>query len=421
MEFVELTEKEFRNFAYLHVQGSYMQTIELKKFKEASNKKCYIVGVKKNNNVVAATILTPIGTFLGKTRYYSSRGFIIDYNDFDLLQFFTNNIKKFIKRKNGLSITIDPNVIYRTRNSDGQLIDDKVNDKVINNLKKVGFKHYGFNTYLETLQVRWVYRIELNDTYDNLKNNFSKSTRKNIESTYNNGVVVRKGNINDLKSLSEIFEETAKRDDFNSKSYDYYKAMYKDMKDLITIFIAYIDPKKYISNIEDKLKQEKENNNNIKHKMEVDMVGSKLLNKKQTSDNLIKKYNEELKTAKAFIKKYPKGKDIGALISIESGSEYVTLSSGTLTDYKKYNPKYALYDAHIKDAYEKKYKYVNFYGITGDFSKENKFYGIYEFKKGFNGSVIEYIGEFTIGIDIRYKLFNFLKNIKKIIKKIIRR
>lgn len=421
MKFVELTEKEYMEFVYPHEQASYMQTIDLKNFKESSNKKCYIVGVKDKAKVIAATLLTPLSTFLGKIRYYSSRGFVLDYSDKELLEFFVENIKKFLKEKNGLSLTIDPNIIYRVRNSDGEIIDDKVNDSVINNLLEVGFKHFGFNKYLETLQVRWVYRIELSDTYEKLKTTFCKSTRKNIESTYNNGVVVRKGDINDLKSLSEIFEETAKRDDFNSKSYDYYKAMYKDMKDLITIFIAYIDPKKYIDNIEEKLKKEIENNNLIKHKMEVDMVGSKLINKKQTSDNLIKKYEEELISAKEFMKKYPNGKDIGALISIESGKEYITLSSGTLTDYKKYNPKYALYDAHIKDAFEKNYRYVNFYGITGDFSKTNKFYGIYEFKKGFNGNVIEYVGEFTIGLDIRFKVFTLLKKVKKLIKKIIKR
>ena len=118
-----------------------------------------------------------------------------------------------------------------------------------------------------------------------------------------------------------------------------------------------------------------------------------------------------------MIKEYPNGVDIGALISVKSGTDYISLSSGTLTNYKKFYPKYALYDAHIKDAYKMGYKYVNFYGISGDFNKENKYYGIYEFKKGFNGNVVEYIGEFTLPIGNTYKVFTKLKKIKKIIKK----
>ena len=39
----------------------------------------------------------------------------------------------------------------------------------------------------------------------------------------------------------------------------------------------------------------------------------------------------------------------------------------------------------------------------------NKYYGIYEFKKGFNGNVVEYIGEFTLPITFTYKVFKFLR------------
>ena len=147
------------------------------------------------------------------------------------------------------------------------------------------------------------------------------------------------------------------------------------------------------------------------------MVGNKLLNKKEVSDNLITKYEEELKYGKELLKEHPTGVDIGALISMKSGTDYISLSSGTLTQYKKFYPKYALYDAHIKDAIDMGFKYANFYGIAGDFNPTNKYYGIYEFKKGFNGNVVEYIGEFTLPIGTTYKVFNSLKKVKKVIKK----
>ena len=417
MVFVELTEKEYNDFVINHPQASYMQSIDLKRFKEKSNIECYLVGVKKNNAVVAATLLYSIGSFLGKKRFYSSRGFVLDYSNKELLSFFTKEITRYLKKNGGMSLTIDPNVIYRVRSGDGEVIDKDKNDEVINNLKEVGFAHFGFNNYFETLQVRWVYRIELKSNYEELKRDFVKSTRKNIEFVESNGILVREGNVNDLKSLSEIFEETAQRDGFNTKNYDYYKNMYESMGNIIKVYIAYIDTKLHYEKVLEKLKQEEENNRIILQKMKVDMVGSKLTNKKEVSDKLIKKYKNEVEESKELLKKYPEGKDIGALISIKSGNEYISLSSGTLTDYKKYNPKYALYDAHIKDAIDMNYKYANFYGIAGDFNPSNKYYGIYEFKKGFNGNVVEYIGEFTIGFDTKYTIFKILKKIKKIIKK----
>ncbi len=298
MEFVELTEKEFEKFASKHELESYMQTIDLKKFKENNNIKCYLVGVKEKNKVVAATLLYSIGSFLKKKRFYSSRGFLIDYDNKELLTFFVDNIKKYIKDKKGMSLTIDPNVIYRVRNSNGEIIDDIKNDKIINDLKTLGFIHYGFNNYFETMQVRWIYRLKLDGTYEELKNNFIKSTRKNVESTYNNGVQIRIGNVEDIKSLSKIFKETAERDQFNTKSYEYYKSMFESMPNNIKIYMAYIDPDLYLSKTEEKLKNEKENNKEIEEKMKTGMVGNKLLNKKEISDNLIQKYNEEIKYAK---------------------------------------------------------------------------------------------------------------------------
>ncbi|WP_297979773.1 peptidoglycan bridge formation glycyltransferase FemA/FemB family protein [uncultured Methanobrevibacter sp.] len=417
MEFTELTEKEYSSFVEKHDQESYMQTLDLKNFKEKNNIKCYLVGVKDKKKVVAATLMYSVGSFLKKKRFYSSRGFIIDYNNKGLLSFFVENIKKYIKSHNGMSITIDPNVIYRIRSSDGEIIDDKTNDTIIKNLKELGFTHYGFNNYFETMQVRWVYRLKLDKSYDELKNNFIKSTRKNIEATHNNGVKIRIGNVEDIKGLSKIFKETAERDEFNTKSYEYYKSMFECMPNNIKVYMAYIDPKSRLELTKNKLNEEEKNNDEINKKMQTDMVGNKLRNKKEISDNLITKYKEEIKETEEMIKNHPDGVDIGALISVKSGTDYISLSSGTLTNYKKYYPKYALYDAHITDAYKMGYKYVNFYGIAGDFNPKNKYYGIYEFKKGFNGNVVEYVGEFTLGIGLTYKLFTTLKKLKKLIKK----
>ena len=57
MEFVELTDKEYEKFVRGHKQESYMQSLDLKNFKNNNNIKCYIVGVKENKKVVAATLM----------------------------------------------------------------------------------------------------------------------------------------------------------------------------------------------------------------------------------------------------------------------------------------------------------------------------------------------------------------------------
>jgi len=52
----------------------------------------------------------------------------------------------------------------------------------------------------------------------------------------------------------------------------------------------------------------------------------------------------------------------------------------------------------------------NFYGISGDFRKEAEDYGVYEFKRGFNGTVEELVGDFILPIRKgMYSLYTKLK------------
>ena len=88
-----------------------------------------------------------------------------------------------------------------------------------------------------------------------------------------------------------------------------------------------------------------------------------------------------------------------------------------ISEYRSFTPKYAMYNEHIKDAYEMGYEWVDFYGITGCFDKNDKYYGMYEFKKGFNGNVVELIGQFEIKTGFMYNIYNIGKKIKNIIKK----
>ena len=418
MKFCVLTADEYRAFLKGNSQASFMQTVEMAEMKKESGSNIHFVGVKENDEIVAGTMILEDKTILNQKLFYAPRGLIVDYHNKELLGFFTKELKKYIKKHGGFILTIDPNVLYRVRTNDGDLLeDDKPNDEAVNNLLDLGYKHYGFNIYLDALQVRWCCRLDLDEDYETKKAKFSKSTRKNIDACYKKGLKVRKGTIEDLDSMTEIFDATSQRKDFQSRSLNYYKKMYNHMKDLMTIYIAYLDPETYLNDTKTLLDNEMDNNKLIKEKMKTSLVGNKLINQKETSDNLIKKYKEELEKAKEFKKENPNGKDIGALLSLKSGDEYLTLSSGMLSEYRNFTPKYAMYNEHIKDAYEMGFEWVDFYGITGCFDKNDKYYGMYEFKKGFNGNVVELVGQFEIKTGFLYDVYNLGKKIKKLLKR----
>jgi len=419
MKFVELKESEFKKFADNHEQASFFQTKEVAKLRESYGSKIYYLGVKDNKKIVAAAMFAVTKTFANKYTFYTPRGYLMDYHNKELLSFFTKELKKYCKKKNGLMIKVDPYVIYRIRGNDGSIIDDNyTDDETFNNLISLGYKHFGFSVDLVNTQSRWNFRLDLDKEYEELKKDFSKSTRKNIDATYKKGVQVRKGTFNDLESMEDILIKTAERKNFKYRTLEYYTRMYNYFGDMMQIYIAYLDPKVYLNSSLELLKNEEKNNKIICDKMEKDNVGNKLLNQKATSDRLLEKYKQELEEAEKFKQEYPKGKDIGVLISIKSGPEYITLYSGILTEYKKFTPKYAMYNEHILDAYRFNMPYVNFYGITGIFDPKDENYGMYEFKKGFGGNVIELIGEFTYAVSPMYYLYAGLRKVKHLIMKI---
>lgn len=419
MIFTELTEKEFRDFVYKHEQASFLQTIEVMNLKKELGSIPYLLGVKKNKKVVAATLILQDKSILGHYIFYAPRGYVLDYKDKELLKFFTDELVKFVKKKKGFRITIDPNIIYRMRSSDGDILNDDKdrNDEVFNNLIELGYKHYGFNIYNDTYQVRWEYRLRLDEDYETKKTKFSKSTRKNLETVYKKGLKVRIGKIEDLDSMTEIFDVTSKRKEFKSRTLDYYKKMYHHMKNLMTIYIAYLDPDIYLEDTKNLLNEAIEKDKAVDEKMKNCLVGERLKKEKENSTKRVERMKEELEKAKQFKKDNPNGKDIGALLSLRSGNEYITLNSGMIEEYKNFTPKYAMYDHHIIDAYKEGFEWVDFYGITGSFDPNDKFYGMYEVKKGFNGNVVELIGQFELKTGFVYDIYNLGKKVKSIIKK----
>ncbi|MDD4036005.1 MAG: peptidoglycan bridge formation glycyltransferase FemA/FemB family protein [Bacilli bacterium] len=401
MKFRELTQSEFSSFASKHNQSNFYQTVAWGKLKEINNWQYYFVGVTDDkDNIIGASLLLSKKIISKYKMFYAPRGFLIDYSDYDLVSFFTSEIKKYLRSKKGIFIKIDPHVIYKERDKNGAIIEGGIdNTPIYKSLLKLGYQHYGFTNYFdETLQMRWLFRLPLNKDLEKIVNDYSKSTKKNIEIANRKGVEVKVGTINDVKQMYAMLEQTANRRHFKNRDVTYYEHFYRFFAGDMVIYLATINPELYFKNTSVFLEREEKNNQEIVGKMNKEKVGRKLLNNKKVSDDLIEKYKQELIESQEM-----KGKVlIGCLIAIKSGNEYISLLSGTDTNYKQYNPKYALYDAYIRDAKKHNFEYANFYGISGDFDENGTDYGIYEFKKGFQGEIVELIGEFDLIINKLY-------------------
>lgn len=423
MKFTILKEKEYDRFARKDPLISIYQTAQWGELKKTNGWIPHFVGVKENEKIIAATMLLERKTAIKKSLFYAPRGFLIDFSNTNLLNYFTKKVKDYILDNRGFMLKIDPNWIYQIRDNNGFEINKK-DEKVMKRLKNLGFKHLGFNKEFENMQPRFLCRFPLQETYNKTLDSFYKSTKRNIEIAEEKSVVVRESKEEDINIVMDLLDETAVRKNFALRTSEYYETMFKLFNKDSKIFIAAIDTKNYLNNIENKWVEERKEKENIENKMKKEIVGKSLKKQLEIVNGKISKLNEEIKFAKSLVKEADLI-DIGALFSTFIGNEGITFMSGINDNYRKFNPKYAMYDAHIKECLKRKLKFVNFYGISGNFDKCGKNYGIYELKKGFNTEVIELIGEFDLIINkFNYILYNialkFYTSFKKIKEKLMK-
>ncbi len=423
MKFIILNEKEYDKFARKHKLISIYQMVKWGELKKTNGWTPHFVGLTDNEKLVAATMLLEKKTAIKKSLFYAPRGFLIDFSNHKQLTYFVAKIKDYIEKQKGFMLKIDPNWIYQIRDNNGFEIGKK-DLKTINLLKELGFKHLGFNKEFENMQPRFLCRFKLQETYNKTLESFYKSTKRNIEIAEEKSVVVREGSDDDINIVMDLLDETAARKNFALRTSDYYDTMFKLFKNESKIFIAAIDTKSYLSNIENRWVEEKKEKECIEAKMKREIVGKSLRKQLELSNNKLLKLNDEIKYAKTLVKEADYI-DIGALFSTFIGNEGITFMSGINDDYRKFNPKYAMYNAHIKEGFKRGLEYINFYGISGNFDKTSKNYGIYELKKGFNTEVIELIGEFDLIVNkFDYFLYHialkFYTGFKKLLHKVKR-
>ena len=143
MKLVEINEKEFKKIADKSPQITFHQTSAWAELKKTNGWSYYYVSLEDNKNSIACTLLLakkiPI---INKYIFYSPRGFLIDYKDKELLKTFTEEIKKFIRKKNGIFVKIDPYVPYIEHDNNGKIVENGFDNKdCYKNLIELGYKH----------------------------------------------------------------------------------------------------------------------------------------------------------------------------------------------------------------------------------------------------------------------------------------
>lgn len=405
MHIEKLNSAEYEEYASKSKYITFHQKEYWGKLKQASGWNYDLIGLKKDSKIIAATMVLSKKLPLGLKLFYAPRGFLIDYNNKELLKKFILEIKEYVKNNKGFMLKIDPYVEYKTRDIDGNIVENGVdNSNIVDFLKNNGFKHYGFNKDItKELQPRWMYVLDLkNKTEEDVFAGFNKHYRKTIRRTEKQGLIIEQISKDRLMDYKNIMEHTSSRRGFIDRPYSYYENMYDKIGDNLIINICYLDVELGIKKFQDEIDK-------IKSYQDI-----KDYHLKEIDDN-----KKKIDLYEEYKSKYGSKIPLAGTMSIICGKEYLNLFGGAYEEFMHYDAQYLIKWFTMKDALKRKCDIYNFYGISGNFEKENNdMYGIYEFKKGFGGRVVELIGEFDLIISKpKYNLYNFMLKIYNKLKK----
>ena len=407
MEFTEITEKEYTKFWEKHPLKTFLSAPEISRLREKSGWITYFVGVKEKKKLIAATMLFAHKRHFNSYEFYSPRGYLLDFNNKELVEFFTKNIKEFVSDHKGYIFRVDPYLIYKERDLDGNIVEGGVdNSSVVEQLKSLGFKKVPTKN-LE--QVSWMFSLGLEGkTEEQILKEMKPNTRNLIRKAEKFGITVNEISYDELDRFQSIMEETGERKGFSVRKLSYFQEMYKLFHDKneVKYFITELNLKEYVKRLKEEIKEKEEKIKNLSDAKYNDGAKKNLTNE---IDSLKKRIDD----SESIIKE--QGKDIITL----SGSmfmliepEVIYLSSGNYEEFMKFNSQYLIQWELIKYGIENGFKKHNFYGIPENINTHPKDYGIYEFKRGFNGYVEELIGEWELPINWKYNLFKLIHKIK---------
>lgn len=400
--FVELTSDEFNVFSSKHPQGTYVQSVEMAQLLQKRGWQTVFVGLKKEQEIVAAALMSCKPIKLGK--YFSiSGGPLMDYDDAEIVTEFFEEIKKYIKKHHGLLLKVAPNFVYQHLDSEGTPL-DKPQMGIHKRLLGCGLHHNGFTHTYTNDNPRVVYTKDLtNLTEKQLLKSYHSSTRTKVNKTAKSGMTVRKLSREELPLFEDVMFHTANRQDFHDKGLDYYQDLYDSFGNQAHFVATEINFNDYA---EDNLKKIE------KLQKKIERIGDDETKKgqRENAETELSALKKRLEDVQEFLTLTEKNqKEILAVgLFIERPQGMLFLFGGMYDQYKNFlSPSYFLQHAMMKQSIEKNLNRFNFYGIEGVYDGSD---GVLNFKKGFEGVVEEQLGSYMLVTNpFKYSIYTAMK------------
>ena len=417
MKIVRLDKAQFDNFSINHPLHTYYQSSSYGNLMTAEGFIPEYYGfVNDQNMLIGASLVLIKKLFLGYKYAYAPRGFLINYEDRNLIIEVTNQLKYYLAQQSIIFLKIDPPVINNKRDKNGNVIPSPYTNDLIPFLIQIGYTYFGDNKFFGTLKPRWNAILKVTGSAETLFSSFDSSVKNKIRKAQSRGVEIIQGNHGDIPTF---YNFVARK---HYRKLDYYQKFAESFGNSFEVYFAKLNTEKYLTNIKQIYEQELQKNEEINEEIREagisGRISTKLTNSKIESDRVLAIYKKELETASEFFTNYPQGILISACAIIVGKYGVSLLIEGQDVNYKLFYPSFLTKWAIIEKYARLGAVYFDLNAITGYFADNNKFQGLNEMKLGFGAEVTEYIGEFDLVIRKSvYNLHNKMKLGKKSMKK----
>lgn len=333
---IDIKEKDrYNKFVREHPKGHFLQTWEWGEVKRGMGWEPMPLVLEKDGEIKASLLMLkrkiPLPG-INKGIFYSPRGPVVDIDSEDLCTALFEGAKKVAREQGAILLKIDPDV-------------KASNDKFKDILKKNKFIRNETGLDFAGVQPAFVFRLDISPSEVKLMENMHSKTRYNVRLATRKGVTIREAeNKDDLKTFYTILRETAERDNFLIRGYDYFELIW---------------------------------------------------------DNMV-----ENGLAKIFIANY-EGQAISATLALILGDKAWYLYGASSNQHRNVMPNYLIQWEMISWAKKNGCSLYDFRGVSGDINEDNPLYGLYKFKKGFNGDFTEFVGDWDT---VYSKFFYFIWN-----------
>ncbi len=226
------------------------------------------------------------------------------------------------------------------------------NEPFAQKLRDLGF-HQKTGKNFEAIQPKFVFRMDIEGkTQEEIMASFHQKTRYNIRVAQRKGVEVRICGKEMVPDFARIMLETGLRDGFVTRQPDYFANM-------------------------------------------LDNLG-------EDHCRLYMAFHED--------------KPIAGTLAIAYGDKVWYLYGASSNESRNLMPNYLLQWNMIQWAQELGCRMYDFRGVSGDLSEDNPLYGLYKFKKGFNGDFTEFVGE--MDLILNKSIYNFVEKGTNIFKEL---